>query len=124
MYEGPAIIGEAGRELRFDSDGSVKLYNSATMDHVYKDTIIAPNAITEALLSGTMPMANGAVNKYVSSQTSNVGFDYDKLATSITDNMRNHPKVAINIDEKGFEKRIIQGSNERTILNDRYKMNN
>lgn len=124
MYEGPAIIGEAGRELRFDKDGSVKLYNSATMDHVYKDTIIAPNAITEALLSGTMPMANGAVNKYVSSQTSNVGFDYDKLATSITDNMRNHPKVAINIDEKGFEKRIIQGSNERTILNDRYKMTN
>jgi chromosome segregation ATPase len=124
MYEGPAIIGEAGRELRFDSDGSVKLYNSATMDHVYKDTIIAPNAITEALLNGTMPMANGAVNKYVSSQTSNVGFDYDKLATSITDNMRNHPKVAINIDEKGFEKRIIQGSNERTILNDRYKMTN
>ena len=124
MYEGPAIIGEAGRELRFDKDGSVKLYNSATLDHVYKDTIIAPNAITEALLSGTMPMANGAVNKYVSSQTSNVGFDYDKLATSITDNMRNHPKVAINIDEKGFEKRIIQGSNERVILNDRYKMTN
>jgi len=124
MYEGPAIIGEAGRELRFDKDGSVKLYNSATLDHVYKDTIIAPNAITEALLSGTMPLANGAVKKYVSSQTSNVGFDYDKLAISITDNMRNHPKVAINIDEKGFEKRIIQGSNERTILNDRYKMNN
>ena len=125
LYEGQALIGEAGRELRFDSDGTVKLYNRPTFDYVKKDTIIAPNALTEALLGANLPALNLNTMSAMSKNATIIGtfnFDYDKLATSISNQMGKHQKVSINIDEKGFETRIIEGANQRISLNNRYKM--
>lgn len=125
LYEGQALIGEAGRELRFDRDGSVKLYNKPTFDYVKKDTIIAPNALTEALLGANLPALNLGTMSAMSKNATITGtfnFDYDKLATSISNQMGKHQKVSINIDEKGFETRIIEGANQRISLNNRYKM--
>lgn len=125
LYEGKALIGEAGRELRFDRDGSVKLYNRPTFDYVKKDTIIAPNALTEALLGANLPALNLNTMSAMSKNATITGtfnFDYDKLATSISNQMGKHQKVSINIDEKGFETRIIEGANQRISLNNRYKM--
>jgi hypothetical protein len=125
LYEGQALIGEAGRELRFDRDGTVKLYNRPTFDYVKKDTIIAPNALTEALLGANLPALNLNTMSAMSKNATITGtfnFDYDKLATSISNQMGKHQKVSINIDEKGFETRIIEGANQRISLNNRYKM--
>lgn len=125
LYEGQALIGEAGRELRFDRDGSVKLYNRPTFDYVKKDTIIAPNALTEALLGANLPALNLNTLNGMSrnaTMTGTFNLDYDKLATTISNQMSKHQKVAINIDEKGFETRIIEGANTRVSLNNRYKM--
>jgi hypothetical protein len=125
LYEGQALIGEAGRELRFDRDGTVKLYNKPTFDYVKKDTIIAPNALTEALLGANLPALNlntlSAMSKNATI-TGTFNLDYDKLATTISNQMNQHQKVSINIDEKGFQTRIIEGANQRQIIDNHFKM--
>ncbi len=50
-YEGKAVAGEAGREIHFGDDGSVNVYDKATVIDVKKDDVILPNRLTEQLLS-------------------------------------------------------------------------
>jgi len=123
-YEGMAVIGEAGRELRFDSDGSVKMYNRATIDHVNADSIILPNHLTEALLKTNIPAMNLRNMSAVSKQnvTAKMDIDYKKLARTLGEELKNSQKVSVNIDEKGFETRILNGISERRALDNRFKM--
>lgn len=50
--------------------------------------------------------------------------DYDKLADKMAERLgreiEKHPKVDINIDERGFQTRILRGSNEIKILDNHY----
>lgn len=123
-YEGMAVIGEAGRELRFDSDGSVKMYNRATIDHVNADSIILPNHLTEALLKTNIPAMNLRNMSAVTKQnvTAKMDIDYKKLAKTLGEELKNSQKVSVNIDEKGFETRILNGISERRALDNRFKM--
>ena len=123
-YEGMAVIGEAGRELRFDSDGSVKMYNRATIDHVNADSIILPNHLTEALLKTNIPAMNLRNMNAVTKQnvTAKTEIDYKKLAKTLGEELKNSQKVSVNIDEKGFETRIVNGISERRALDNRFKM--
>lgn len=123
-YEGMAVIGEAGRELRFDSDGSVKMYNRATIDHVNADSIILPNHLTEALLKTNIPAMNLRNMSAVTKQnvTTKMDIDYKKLAKTLGEELKNSQKVSVNIDEKGFETRILNGISERRALDNRFKM--
>lgn len=123
-YEGMAVIGEAGRELRFDSDGSVKMYNRATIDHVNADSIILPNNLTEALLKTNIPAMNLRNMSAVSKQnvSAKLDIDYKKLAKTLSSELQNSQKVSVNIDEKGFETRIINGISERKVMDNRYKL--
>jgi hypothetical protein len=50
-YEGFAMMGEAGREMRVDKNGQISLYDKPTIDYVSKDTIIYPNKTTEDILA-------------------------------------------------------------------------
>lgn len=123
-YEGMAIIGEAGRELRLDSDGSMKMYNRATLDHVKADSVILPNNLTEALLKTNIPAMNLSNMRAISKQNmaAKLDIDYKKLAKTLGEEMKNSQKVSVNIDEKGFETRIMNGISERKVLDNRYKL--
>jgi hypothetical protein len=123
-YEGMAIIGEAGRELRLDSDGSMKMYNRATLDHVNADSIILPNNLTEALLKTNIPAMNLRNMNAVTKQniSAKLDIDYKKLARTLGEELKNSQKVSVNIDEKGFETRIMNGISERRVIDNRYKL--
>jgi len=123
-YEGMAIIGEAGRELRLDSDGSMKMYNHATLDHVNADSIILPNNLTEALLKTNIPAINLRNMNAVTKQniSAKLDIDYKKLARTLGEELKNSQKVSVNIDEKGFETRIMNGISERRVIDNRYKL--
>jgi hypothetical protein len=123
-YEGMAIIGEAGRELRLDSDGSMKMYNRATLDHVNADSIILPNNLTEALLKTNIPAMNLRNMNAVTKQniSAKLDIDYKKLARTLGEELKNSQKVSVNIDEKGFETRILNGISERRVIDNRYKL--
>ena len=123
-YEGMAIIGEAGRELRFDSDGSMKMYNRATLDHVKADSVILPNNLTEALLKTNIPAMNLRNMNAVTKQniSAKLDIDYKKLARTLGEELKNSQKVSVNIDEKGFETRIMNGISERRVIDNRYKL--
>jgi hypothetical protein len=123
-YEGMAIIGEAGRELRLDSDGSMKMYNRATLDHVKADSIILPNNLTEALLKTNIPAMNLRNMNAVTKQniSAKLDIDYKKLARTLGEELKNSQKVSVNIDEKGFETRIMNGISERRVIDNRYKL--
>jgi hypothetical protein len=49
--EGPAIVGEVGREIGLDSRGRLSLYSKPTLTYLTKGTKIFPNKITEDLIN-------------------------------------------------------------------------
>lgn len=49
-YEGPALVGEAGRELWIDGKGEARIVDKPSVVNVGRDDIIYPNTLTEKLL--------------------------------------------------------------------------
>ena len=122
-YQGMGLIGEAGRELRFDKDGTVKMYTKPTFDYVYKDTVILPNHQTEKLLATMnprLPNVNMTALERRFESNNTAAIDYDKLGEAIAKKIADLPINHINIDENGFTRKVIQVGNETTFLNNRY----
>lgn len=59
-YAGPALVGEAGREL-WMHDGKVDLVDKATVVNVGRNDRILPNALTERLLNDEHAIAANAI---------------------------------------------------------------
>lgn len=49
-YEGPGIVGEAGREIGISRSGKATLYTGPTLTQLMKGDVILPNQVTEDLL--------------------------------------------------------------------------
>ncbi len=54
------------------------------------------------------------------SATSNFKIDYDLLADKLSAKIEKHKKVMINIDERGFEKRVQEGLNTKKFWDDTF----
>lgn len=50
-YDGPGIVGEAGRELGISTTGQLSLFTKPTLTHLMKGDVILPNKITEDVLA-------------------------------------------------------------------------
>lgn len=57
-----------------------------------------------------------SINQYVTNTT----IDYDKLASSLAKKINDRPTSIINIDERGFEKRVVSLQSDKQFLQKRY----
>ncbi|RAJ97388.1 hypothetical protein LX87_02288 [Larkinella arboricola] len=132
-YEGPALAGEAGRELWFHNRG-VNLLSSPTMIDVGKNDVILPNQLTEQLLSDNRAFEAQAVLHQVARQEADwrrVSEDKmryqaqvmamsqqglpsaEAIGKSVADQLQKLPFDKIEFDERGFNRSIVEGSNRR-----------
>jgi len=49
-YEGPAVVGEAGRELGVSKEGRLIMYDRPTLTYLRKGDVIHPNRVTEDMI--------------------------------------------------------------------------
>lgn len=49
-YEGPAVVGEAGRELGVSKEGRLVMYDRPTLTYLTKGDVIHPNRVTEDII--------------------------------------------------------------------------
>lgn len=49
-YEGPAMVGEAGREIGVSREGKVTMYDRPTLTYLRKGDVIHPNRVTEDMI--------------------------------------------------------------------------
>ena len=107
--KGFKIVGEEGPELIYTPGG--------------EKVITAPDTakILDAYNINTTKMPN--MNKDKSDVTQIPIFDYDKLSRAVASEMIKQPRLQVNIDEKGFSKRIIENRKRIEYLNNKFKFN-
>ena len=107
--KGFKIVGEEGPELIYTPGG--------------EKVITAPDTakILDAYNINTTKMPN--MNKDKGDVTQIPIFDYDKLSRAVASEMIKQPRLQVNIDEKGFSKRIIENRKRIEYLNNKFKFN-
>lgn len=103
------IVGEEGPELIYTPGG--------------EKVITAPDTakILDAYNIKTAKMPNMEKTKTDVSQVPI--FDYGKLSQAVAGELSKQPRLQVNIDEKGFTKRLIEGRQRIEFMQNKYKFN-
>jgi hypothetical protein len=68
--EGPAIVGEAGRELAVDRAGNLTMYAQPTLAYLKKGTTVLPNSVTEDIIAAAESDRAGMVKNFAKAKVS------------------------------------------------------
>lgn len=103
------IVGEEGPELIYTPGG--------------EKVITAPDTakILDSYNIKTAKMPNMEKTKTDVSQVPI--FDYGKLSQAVAGELSKQPRLQVNIDEKGFTKRLVEGRQRIEFLNNKFKFN-
>ena len=74
--------------------------------------------LNKGMFTPTLSVKDMANVKFISTNT--MAIDYDKLATTLAKKINDRPTSIINIDERGFEKRVVTLRSEYTNNSKRY----
>ncbi|GAB3278306.1 hypothetical protein GCM10027347_52610 [Larkinella harenae] len=131
-YEGPALVGEAGRELWFGKNG-VEMVDRPSIVNVGKNDVILPNPVTERLLSNNGAFEGRAIldqvirnqvsyNNIVQANKRNSSYrgpSARDIANALADELEKRPWLQLNIDENGFTRKIIKDTTATIERNNR-----
>jgi tape measure domain-containing protein len=136
-YEGPALAGEAGRELWFH-DGKADLLSKPSVINVGRNDVIAPNSLTEKLLSDQNAFASSnmlqqiAIGQATSDQMTrrqntrsgngNSNLSAIAIGKAVAQELKKLPFDKVDIDERGFTRAIIDGTTKRILRNNKRRL--
>lgn len=123
--EGVAEVAERGRELIVDGKtGQARVAENRQYTYLTKNSVVVPNAQTEALLAGRTvdpnDLAYHALTKLVSAPKE-PQIDYDKMQRVLVESVKSIPRDQTFFDENGVRKFIVAGNARVQRLNKRYK---
>ncbi|QMW06356.1 tape measure protein [Spirosoma foliorum] len=143
LYEGPAEVGEAGRELLF-RDGQPTLIDKPSIIQVKRRDIILPNPLTERMLSDERAWeANGLLHRSnlqkqaVASLSQNrelyqtrmisaaMGFrgpSAGAIGKAVGNEIAKHPKNLLSWDKHGFNVSVQEANTRRKIQKDKHRL--
>lgn len=111
------LVGEEGPELLYDK-GGYQVFNAGDTKQFFEN----PFAFPELLPS----IPDEILTQYITNKGGEQ-VDYNSLGRSIAKHIGNeiekHPKVAVNINERGFQKHIDEGLSRRKYWDDKFSWN-
>lgn len=111
------LVGEEGPELLYDK-GGYQVFNAGDTKQFFEN----PFAFPELLPS----IPDEILTQYITNKGGEQ-VDYNSLGRSIAKHIGNeiekHPKVAVNINERGFQKHIDEGMSRRKYWDDKFSWN-
>lgn len=135
-YEGPALVGEAGRELWFNDRG-VEMVDKPSIKNVGRDDVILPNSLTEKLLSdqnafaagnmlhriGIAQVSSDQMTRNQSRKSSpSPSINYDAMGASVAKHILKLPFDKVEFDGNEFKRSVIDGATKRIIRNGKRRL--
>ncbi|MBP7558415.1 MAG: hypothetical protein KA821_19220 [Chitinophagaceae bacterium] len=111
------VVGEDGPELLYDK-GGYQIFNAGDTKQFFENPFAFPEMLPH--------IPDEVLTQYITNR-SGEQVDYNSLGKSIAKHIgaeiERHPKVAVNIDERGFQKHMDEGLSRRKYWDDKFTWN-
>lgn len=111
------VVGEEGPELLYDK-GGYQIFNAGDTKQFFENPFAFPEMLPH--------IPDEVLTQYITNR-SGEQVDYNSLGKSIAKHIgaeiERHPKVAVNIDERGFQKHMDEGLSRRKYWDDKFTWN-
>jgi len=111
------VVGEEGPELLYDK-GGYQIFNAGDTKQFFENPFAFPEMLPH--------IPDEVLTQYITNR-SGEQVDYNSLGKSIAKHIgaeiERHPKVAVNIDERGFQKHMDEGLSRRKYWDNKFTWN-